>query len=145
MKVHFICTGNTYRSRLAEAYLNSKNLDNTEAYSSGIEADNNINGPISWYAAKILFDFRLVNFMSDNWQKTSKELLDKSDYIVFLQKSHYDYCKKILGFERNDYEIWDIDDIENIEVSISDEEKINLSEETFEKIKSNVDKLDFNK
>jgi protein-tyrosine-phosphatase len=35
MRVHFICRGNVYRSRIAEAYLKSLELEGLEVLSSG--------------------------------------------------------------------------------------------------------------
>lgn len=42
--IHFVCRGNNFRSRLAEAYLNSKKLPGIKVISSGIEAEKMIAG-----------------------------------------------------------------------------------------------------
>jgi protein-tyrosine-phosphatase len=39
MRVHFVCTGNLYRSRMAEAYLRSKAIPGLEVTSSGVLAE----------------------------------------------------------------------------------------------------------
>ena len=56
MVLHLVCRGNTHRSRLAEAYANSRTLDVDEItiLSSGIEADFDLNGPIMPFVKVLL-------------------------------------------------------------------------------------------
>lgn len=139
MVIHFVCRGNTYRSRLAEIYLNSKQLSNIKAISSGIEAENNISGPISWYAQRIIQKEHLVPFEKPNWQETTKDLLEKGDFTVFMQKEIYDFCINNLGFKSDKYEIWDIHDLEK---EVKEEiENIKATEKTYEEIKKKADEL----
>lgn len=141
MIIHFVCKGNTYRSRLAEAYLNSKELKNVKSISSGIEADKNISGTISWYAQRIIQKNKLVKYESKSWQRTTKALLEKADLNIFMEKSIYDFCKNKLGFDASDYEIWDIYDVNHFVSGKIEEENIKVTEETFGKIKKMADKL----
>jgi protein-tyrosine-phosphatase len=138
MKVHFVCTGNTYRSRLAETYLNSKKLKEIEAFSSGVEADKNLSGPIGWIASRLIYKNRLVNHMTTHWRLTDEYLLGIADHTIFMEQIHFDFCNKNLGFKSSNFEIWNINDLKKGE---SDLEKIENSEVTFEKIKHNVDEL----
>src|SRR6266404_9320379 len=104
MTIHFICRGNTYRSRLAEVYLKSKNIPGLKVISSGIEAENNLSGPITWYAQRIIQKNHLTPFEKPTWDKTTKELLSQADFTVFMQKDIYDYCVNNLGFNNKNFE-----------------------------------------
>ncbi|MCL5435256.1 MAG: hypothetical protein M1405_02600 [Patescibacteria group bacterium] len=139
MIIHFVCRGNTYRSRLAETYLNSKQFPNIKAISSGIEAENNISGPITWYAQRIIQKEHLVSFEKPTWQKTTKDLFEEGDYTIFMQKEIYDFCKN-LGFSSKNFEVWNIYDLSP---EMPETEKIEKSDETFAEIKRRVDKLLF--
>jgi protein-tyrosine-phosphatase len=147
MIIHFICRGNSYRSRLAEAYLNSKNSSGLKSISSGIIASRNESGPISWYAQRIIENEKLVPFESLSWQQTTKEILKQGDLTIFMQQEPYDYCRKKLDFTQKDYEIWDIKDMyEFMSPSIGEQlmiekDKIKASEETFKIIKRKIDDL----
>lgn len=138
MKVHFVCTGNTYRSRLAEAYLNSKKLKNLEAFSSGTEASYNLSGPIGWNAARLLFKNKLIKFMSDRWQQTNSELLKSADYTVFFENSNLEKSKKNFDFAGKDFEVWQLEDLI---AGTTDVEKMAQAEQTFKKIKTKIDML----
>ncbi len=146
MKVHFVCTGNAFRSRLAEAYLNSKKVLGLQASSSGIDAGQAVNGPICWYAARIVKYQDLVSYVSPCWQETILEHL-KADLVIFMQDRHYQHCRDRLGFEGKNYEIWDIPDIQDVGLSCDfeslekDLEKIKATEEIFLQIKEKTDQL----
>jgi len=147
MIIHFICKGNVYRSRLAEAYLNSRQLPNLKSFSSGIIAATNGNGIISWYAQRIIEKENLVLFESPGWQQTTKEILAQADFTVFMLEEFYDHCRQKLGFTPKNYEIWDIKDIGEFLLSstgmlpINEMENIQASEETFKLIKEKIDDL----
>jgi len=143
MKIHFVCSGNTFRSRLAEAYFNSKNIPSLEMSSSGIAAGRNLNGPIAWYAMRIIKNNGLVNFMSNYWQQTTKELIEGKNLVIFMKKSHYDFCRDFLIPDQK-YLIWNIEDIEGaISPALEKEiENIKKSEEIYSNIKNKVDLLE---
>ena len=136
-KIHFICTGNVYRSRLAEAYFNSLKIPNLKAFSSGIEADHSTDGPIEWYAMKLLRNTKLVPFMSFDCQKTSRDLLKVGDFTVFMEQKHLDFCKEKLEFVPEFYKILDIQDIHT--AGLTDAQIIEITQKTFVKIISQVD------
>lgn len=145
MKIHFVCTGNTFRSRLAENYLKSKKIKNLEVSSSGIKASNNVNGVISWYAQRIMKKEGIIPENPKSWQETTKEILDDQDLVVFIKKEHYDFCKNKLGFNSDNYEVWDIPDITvsvlKTEELDDDVREIKKSELIFNKIKDRVNSL----
>jgi protein-tyrosine-phosphatase len=144
MTIHFICRGNTYRSRLAETYLNSKHLLQLKAISSGIEADINISGPVGWYTQRIIQKQKLVPFEKMVWDKTTKELLGKGDFTIFMQNDIYNFCVGNLGFNSTKYEVWDIADTGDSNPawrSANEDEKFRITEKTFEEIKRKVEEL----
>ncbi len=139
MTIHFVCSGNTFRSRLAETYLNSKRLKNIKVISSGVDASENVNRPISWLTQRLFETNKLVPFEKPNWTQTSKQLLDSADLTIFFDKKYYKYCVKQFRFHPNLFEIWDIEDLDkNIEDHL---EKIRASEEIFNVIRQRVDNL----
>ncbi len=138
MTVDFICDGNIYRSRLAESYFNSKKPKNLKCFSSGIIAGDDLKGPISWLAQRIIQKNKLSPYMSFMFQKTTDKLLQKGDYTIFMDTKTYEFCKKNFGFSSKNYEIWDIEDTNKFD---SDLIKIAKTEEAFEKIKKKVDNL----
>lgn len=149
MIIHFVCRGNAYRSRLAEAYLNSKKISHIRAISSGIEEGihRKINGPITWLAERILQNNSLVPFMSLDSKQTSKLLLDKSNLVIFFNEKYAEFCKESYSFKNSSYEVWNILDVDDFGLtsdkqSREDEaKKIDISEKTFKEIKKRIDGL----
>ncbi len=144
MIIHFICTGNVYRSRLAETYLRSLKLPAFGTFSSGIGAMRNLSGPISWYAQRIIQNERLVDFASLRWQQTTQELLEKADLTIFMQSVHHQYCKEAFDLRSRQYEVWSIPDLDEFDFSSAHSNddleiaKIRATENTYIKIKAEI-------
>jgi protein-tyrosine-phosphatase len=92
MNVHFVCVGNSYRSRLAEAVLNALAISGMRATSSGTHASDNENGPISWYGARLLKNHGLIPFMSPSWTQTTPSMLAAAGLVVFMA----DGCRPVI-------------------------------------------------
>lgn len=140
INIHFVCTGNTYRSRLANTYLNSKSIPGITSSSSGIMAKENPDGPINWYALRIIRNEKLVKYLPMLWQQTDEKILKSSDKVIFMTPLHLEYSKKHFNFNSSNYEVWNISDIED-GASKTELEKMKETEETFKEIKLKVDKL----
>ena len=138
MTVHFVCKGNTFRSRLAETYLNSKQLPNVKAISSGTEAEMNDCGPITWYSQKIIQQNHLVSFEKPTWDQTTKFLLEEGDLTIFMHQNIYDFCVEHFGFSGTNFQIWDIPDTAAHQ---EEAEKVEATEKIFEEIKQKIDEL----
>lgn len=148
MKIHFVCTGNTFRSRLAEAYLRSKSVRGLEVSSSGIKAHENENGPIAWYGAWLIKRYGLVPHLTHTWTKTAPQHLKNADLVIFMDKKYHHHSKRDLGFTGTRYQIWNIPDLNDMgfdtETGTSIDEdaaRMLATEKIFSQIKQKVDKL----
>src|SRR3989338_8690232 len=106
MIVHFVCEGNSFRSRLAETHLSSLKNPKIEAISSGIIARENRIGPVSWYAQRLIQKNHLIPFEKITWTQTTAKNIIKGDLTVFMTQAIYDFCVKNYGFSSPKYEIW---------------------------------------
>jgi protein-tyrosine-phosphatase len=140
MKIHFICTSNTFRSRLAATYLSSKNIPGLTVTSSGIKAEGGPNGIISWYAQRTIEKEHLVQFEPVMWTQTTKEILDEQDLIIFMEELHHDYCVEHFDYSGNNFEIWDVQDLNGLRDE-TDLDKISRSEEIYGKLTTKIDDL----
>ena len=110
LTIHFICTGNIYRSRLAEAYCASRCVPGIHAFSSGIGAGLNGDALITPYAADVLAKYSLDSFASPRWQRTTAALVRASDVLVFMESEHHRFCEDWIE-PRHKVEVWEIEDV----------------------------------
>ncbi len=136
MKIHFVCSGNTYRSRLAEAYLNSLKHKGIGAVSSGAHAKTQPM-EIRWYTERILEEYGLSRFTSKVHRQTTASNLKDSDLIVFFGPSVYGFCKKNFPMKKPCV-IWDILDLHPRQ---SEPKVVKLTEGAFKEIKNKVKEL----
>jgi protein-tyrosine-phosphatase len=111
VRIHFICTGNVYRSRLAEAYCTSRCVPGVYVSSSGIKAGLNGDASISPYAANMLANYNLDSYAAAHWQRTTAALLQASDVLVFMESEHYRFCESWIEPSRQRIEVWEIEDV----------------------------------
>ncbi len=151
MHIHFVCSGNAYRSRLAEAYLKSKLKEKKiTVSSSGIAVDKHRfgNGPICWYAMRLMKRNELIPYMSWHENQTPKNALENVDILICMGKIHMEYCRKELGYKKP-IEVWNIPDLNEMDGFIpstvpgieTDINHINLTKKAFAEIKKKVDEL----
>ena len=137
MHILFICKGNTYRSRMAEAYARSLKPIGLTFSSAGSEAYQNDNGPVTWVAARIFANYNLVPHASAHWTQVSQPLLDAADYVVFLHPDIERFCHAKYQLPEKSWETWDIEDTD----STDDQILIQDSEAAFQLIKAKADDL----
>ena len=136
-RIHFVCTGNVYRSRLAEAYCASKGVPGIRVSSSGIEAGRYDDASISPHAAQALARHGLERYVAPRWQRTTSELIRSSDVVVFMEEEHLRFCAEWIEPGRQRVEVWEIEDIWGLEVEEIPEEV----ERTFARIRGKADRL----
>jgi len=135
--IHFICTGNIYRSRLAEAYCASKHIAQLRVLSSGIAAGRDRSDLISPYAAEVLARCGLGSYAAPGWQRTTAALVQTSDVLVFMEAEHRSFCREWIEPARQRIEVWGIEDIGSLEPAKIPEEV----ERTFAMIRQRTDAL----
>ena len=135
--IHFVCTGNIYRSRLAEAYCASRGIPGIHVSSSGIAAGRDGNAAISPWAAEVLNRYGLESYAAANWRRTTAALVQASDVLVFMESEHRRFCDAWIVSGRHWVEVWEIEDIGPLEF-----EKIpDKVERTFAMIRKRTDEL----
>ena len=111
MTIHFVCTSNICRCRLAEAYCASRAVPELRVFPSGIGTALNGGVAIAPYAAHVLREFGLERFAAPSWQQTTAVLVRVSDVLVFMEREHHCFCENWIDPIRHKTEIWDIPDI----------------------------------
>ena len=114
--VHFICRGNVYRSRLAEAYamslLEKKGL--ARVTSSGIEAERNLGGNVDPETVRLLELENIQNYLTSGWHQTTQTNIDSNELIVFMSQTLYSQANELFSIPAQRVRIWDIRDIDGI-------------------------------
>jgi len=136
--VHFVCRGNTFRSRIAEEYWRHKysNDKNIRILSSGIEADQRLNKGIS-YLAKELFNKHNLTNHKKSWTKTTQKNIDISTLVIFMSETVFLDAKKLFDLTNTTYLVWNIPDVKKNSSTV----KTEVAEAIYQKIVSNVVKL----
>jgi len=116
MVIHFVCRGNTHRSRLAEAYAKSQTLDLDEItiLSSGIEADRDLNGPIMPFVKLSLQDENMLQLTGTIWTQTTQLMIDHSDVLVFMNDDVYEDSVKQFDIPLSMSQKWQIADVQGV-------------------------------
>lgn len=117
--VLFLCTGNFYRSKFAEAYTQylSDMMDlGLNCYSAGFEvgkADYAIEkyGCISPFTRDRIRMYNAEKYLSEGNQQLTQELIDKSDYVVIIDVDEHMVYFKDYNFVNVIIEEWRIKDI----------------------------------
>ena len=116
MHIHFICRGNIYRSRLAEAYAKSrlKDADAIEVSSSGIQAEMDFDGTVADVVPILLMQDGIEDYMSPRWTQTTQEIIDSVDIVVFMSKTVHKDAKTFLDLQQVEHYAWNIHDTKGV-------------------------------
>jgi protein-tyrosine-phosphatase len=120
MVIHFICRGNTHRSRLAEAYAKSltQHANGIRVLSSGIEADRDLNGPIMPFVKLELERDGLLHLTGTTWTQTTQSLIDESDLLVFMNTDVHDDAVTRFRIPSVRSHTWHIPDVQGVDGQI---------------------------
>ncbi len=105
MKILFVCSGNSYRSPVAEALLKKLRPD-VEVDSAGTH----IAIPISEEAAAYLTEEDAKEFLKRTPENLASKQLEKYDFIVAMKTEHRDEILKICRECADRIIVWDVDD-----------------------------------
>jgi len=89
MKIHFICLGNVFRSRVAETYLRSLGISGIQVSSSGTVArrDHGINQPILQQVDKVLAQHDLNQYLPlQSCVQTDQQVVDGCDLVICMDR-----------------------------------------------------------
>lgn len=112
-KIHFVCHGNAYRSRLAAAYMATL-LDKRFAISSsGVIANQSNRITTSEPYTKATAKAHKLTYQIDTHKvQTTNKLLADADVIVFMNKDVYDEALREYEFDIRKCLVWDVVDID---------------------------------
>ncbi len=95
MKILILCTGNSCRSQIAEAFMKTFNND-LEVFSAGTNPTENVNP----YAIKVMMEIGID--ISKNKPKNVSEFLSKEfDYVITVCDGANESCPVFLGKVKN--------------------------------------------
>ncbi len=111
-KIHFVCRGNVYRSRLAEACAKAIKNERIIATSSGISAlVDNPGIQLSSYAKFAASKANFVYKLSRHKVQTTNNLLAAADIVVFMNQDIYRDAQLHFVLNPASCLVWDIDDM----------------------------------
>jgi len=128
MKILFVCTGNSYRSPIAEALLKKVRGD-LEVESAGTHPA----GMIASNAKKFLEEENALKNLKGTPEGIDKKNLEEYDLIIAMKQNHKNEILRRCPQMEDRIEVWDIDDPINLPNG--------SDKEVFKEIKRKVSKL----
>ena len=144
MLIHFVCSGNAYRSRLAEAYLNSLQIPSIKVMSSGSRANVDHRYTIMPYTVLLLEKYKLAQYASKDKIQLTQARFDAADVTICVNRAVYREAEEDGLTVPSRTFIWDITDVKDEPEALADvaEGQIPpITERTFHQIQTHVDEL----
>lgn len=110
--IHFVCRGNTYRSRLAAAYFDSLSAGRFVVTSSGIGTHAATVKTVEAYTKATAKRHGLTHGIAVSKTQTTDKLLADADIIVFMNKDVYDDALKEYKFDTRKAQVWHVKDMD---------------------------------
>jgi protein-tyrosine-phosphatase len=144
MIIHFICRGNSFRSIIAEAYLNSLEVEGWSTLSSGTVAASHKAKNLVYYGMtlELLGRHGIREFAkADYGDQLTQALVEKADITVCVNQRVYDEGLQIVTFPAST-RIWSVADIgEPGRIARTESEQLRYREKAYQEIIENVDQL----
>lgn len=124
MTILFICTGDRFRSMLAEAEAKKQGIS---AISAGTDASPHVYDSVR----KLVRKNNLEEFVEYNPEQVTQEKIDQADKIICMENEHKKYLEDNFDVKNKPIEVWGVPDADP-------EDDL---QPIFEKIKSKIKKI----